>query len=428
MPRPTLPRHSDRMLSTAPRPTLASAAATHPAPSASAAPPAPPARPARSARPGARHAVFSALLLAAALAAIPAAAPACPGQGQAQPGPDPSSNWQRLVHATTPQAGQEAASPGAAPGDRRTPLIPNRDRTFLNDTVVRIEASAVPGAESTEALGARRSGTGVLLDRSTVLTIGYLLTEVDTVDVITPSGKRIPSKVAGHDPDSGFGLVRTAVPLDGRPLELGDSDAITERQHVLTLGHGEPEATELMVISRKPFAGNWEYLIDKGIFTFPPVNNWSGAALVDAQGKLIGIGSLIVNDAASSRPGVPGNLYVPVNLLKPILADLLATGRRSGPALPWLGVVTEEVSGGHLLVSRVIRDGPAERAGISAGDIIVSVDGDYVASQSAFYQGVRKRGSAGITVPLRVLKGGDLVDLRVKSSDRLENMKKPSGI
>ena len=190
----------------------------------------------------------------------------------------------------------------------------------------------------------------------------------------------------------------------------------------------EPEATELMVISRKPFAGSWEYLIDKGIFTFPPVNNWSGAALVDQNGKLIGIGSLIVGDAATSRPGVPGNLYVPVNLLKPILADLLATGRRGGPALPWLGVVTEVVRGGHLLVSRVIPDGPAERAGLTAGDIIVSVDGQYVADQSAFYKGVRQRGPAGITVPLRVLKGGEIVDLSVKSSDRMDSLKKPEGI
>lgn len=301
------------------------------------------------------------------------------------------------------------------------------NRTFLNDTVVRLEARAVPDAESNASLGERRSGTGVLIDRSTVLTIGYLLMEVDEVDLVTPSGKRIPGSVAGFDPDSGFGLVKSAVPLDGRPLELGDSDAVTESQRVLTLGHGEPEATELMVVSRKPFAGSWEYLVDKGIFTFPPVNNWSGAALVDQDGKLIGIGSLIVNDASSSRPGVPGNLYVPVNLLKPVLANLLATGKPGVPAPPWLGVVTEAVHG-HLIVSRVSKGGPAERAGLVTGDIIVAVDGQYVPDQSTFYRGVRKRGAAGVAVPLRVLKGGEIKDVTIQSGDRLDSLRKPQGI
>ena len=365
---------------------------------------------------------LAAAVLAAVLAIQPIGTQARPGDGQ-------TVLPTQLTQGERPPSTRNQSPHGAAEGSARQARPAGaRDRTFLNDTVVRIEANAVAGAESAESLGQRRSGTGVLLDRSTVVTIGYLLLEADEVDVVTPSGKRIPARVAGYDPDSGFGLVRTTVPLDGRPLELGDSDTIGEHQQVLTLGHGEPEATELMVISRKPFAGSWEYLIDKGIFTFPPVNNWSGAALVDQNGKLIGIGSLIVGDAATSRPGVPGNLYVPVNLLKPILADLLATGRRGGPALPWLGVVTEVVRGGHLLVSRVIPDGPAERAGLTAGDIIVSVDGQYVADQSAFYKGVRQRGPAGITVPLRVLKGGEIVDLSVKSSDRMDSLKKPEGI
>lgn len=330
-------------------------------------------------------------------------------------------------------AGQATVRPDALPdgGDPRRSFGADRvgpaDRTFLNDTVVRVETKAVGDAESSRSLGERRSGTGVLLDRSTVLTIGYLLIEVDEVLVATPSGKRIPGSVAGYDPVSGFGIVRTAVPLDGRPLELGDSDAIGEKERVLTLGHGEPEATELLVVSRKAFTGSWEYQVDNGIFTFPPVNNWSGAALVDRNGKLVGIGSLIVNDAATAQRGVPGNFYVPTNLLKPILADLLATGRRSGPAQPWLGITTEVVQG-NLMVARVSPGGPAERAGLGAGDIIVAVDGEKVASQADFYRIVWKKGAAGVTVPLRVLKSGDVREIAVKSVDRMESLRKPTGI
>jgi S1-C subfamily serine protease len=261
-----------------------------------------------------------------------------------------------------------------------------------------------------------------------VLTIGYLTLEADAVMVTTASGKRIPASVAGYDHATGFGLVRTVLPLDGRPMALGDSDRVKEKQRVLTLGQGEPEATEIFVLSRKPFAAGWEYLIESPIYTFPPVNNWSGAALISAEdGRLIAVGSLVVNDAASGQPGVPGNLWVPVNLLKPIMADLLAKGRRGDGANPWLGMTTESVRG-NLMVVRVARNGPAEAAGVSPGDVVIGVAGEKVADQAEFYRKVWKVGPAGATIPLRVLKDGDVKDLAVKSIDRSDFLKKATGI
>ena len=257
-----------------------------------------------------------------------------------------------------------------------------------------------------------------------MLTIGYLLLEAEELELVTPAGKRIPASVAGYDPISGFGLVHSVIPLEGEPLELGDSDAVKEMQKVLTIGHGEGVPTELLVVSRKPFTGSWEYALDSGIFTYPPVNNWSGAALIAADGKLIGIGSLLVNDAATDRPGIPGNLYVPVNLLKPILKDLLATGKRAGPPQPWIGISTEVVQG-NLIVSKVTRGGPAEEAGLTVGDVIVSVGDDRVATQSDFYRNVWKVGPAGVTVPLRVLKAGDVREVEVKTTDRMSAAQAP---
>jgi S1-C subfamily serine protease len=270
-------------------------------------------------------------------------------------------------------------------------------------------------------------GTGIILDDRTVLTIGYLTLEADAVLVTTASGKRIPASVAGYDHGTGFGLVRTVVPLDGTPMALGDSDRVREKQRVLTLGHGEPEATEIFVLSRKPFAAGWEYLLETPIFTFPPVNNWSGAALITEDGTLIAVGSLIVNDAASGQQGIPGNLWVPVNLLKPIMSDLLAKGRRGDGANPWLGMTTESVRG-NLMVVRVARDGPAEAAGVTPGDIVVGVAGEKVADQAEFYRKVWKVGPAGATIPLKVLKDGDVKDLTVKSIDRSDFLKKATGI
>ena len=323
--------------------------------------------------------------------------------------------------AMVPSVDAAAADPAkGSPGERAAPL-------GLLATVVRVEAKAAKEAESVASLGARRSGTGVLIEQSTVLTIGYLLVEAEELELVTPSGRRIPASVAGYDPVSGFGLIHSVLPLDGQPLELGDSDGVTEMQRVMTLGHGEGLPTELLVVSRKPFAGSWEYVLDSAIFTFPPVNNWSGAALIAADGKLVGIGSLLVNDAATDRPGVPGNLFVPVNLLKPILKDLLATGKRAGPAQPWLGVSTEVVQG-NLIVSKVTPNGPADQAGLVVGDVIVSVGEDRVSNQTDFYRSVWRQGPAGVTVPLRVLKSGGLRDVPVRTMDRMSVMRKPQGI
>lgn len=304
---------------------------------------------------------------------------------------------------------------------------PDPDPARFNGTVVRVEAEIVPDGQTAQSLGRKRSGSGVILDEHTVLTIGYLVLEAEQVSVTTPDGRRAPANVAGYDHASGFGLLRTLVPIGGRALELGDSDAVQVRQKVLTLGQGETEATELLVLSRKPFAGSWEYLLERPIFTFPPVDNWSGAALIDQDGKLVGVGSLIVSDAASERRGVPGNLFVPVNLLKPILAELLAQGRRGGPAQPWLGVATEPVRG-HLIVERVTRDGPADQAGLAPGDIIVGVAGEAVSDQADFYRRVWRLGPAGVTVPLQVLKGNEVRDVPVRSIDRAQMLHKPRGI
>lgn len=297
----------------------------------------------------------------------------------------------------------------------------------VRSAVVRLEASVPRDAMSAEALGTRRSGSGIFIESQLVLTIGYLLLEADQIMVTTASGRRIPGSVAGYDHESGFGLVRTVLPIEGEPIRLGDSDRLSERQRVLTIGHGESGTTDLLVVSRRPFTGGWEYLLDRPIYTFPPVNNWSGSALLSEDGQLVGVGSLIVNDAADGQRGVPGNLFVPINLLKPILADLVGRGRRTGVVQPWLGMSTEMVRG-HLMVTRVTPGGPADQAGIEAGDIVVGVSADKISSQSDFYRRVWSTGPAGVAVPIRLLRSGEVRELPVRSMDRMDFLRKPSGV
>ena len=176
------------------------------------------------------------------------------------------------------------------------------------------------------------------------------------------------------------------------------------------------------MVSRRLFTGNWEYLLESAIFTSPPVRDWSGAALIGRKGELLGIGSLVLPDAGSPGTRSPGNLFVPVDLLEPILEDLVARGRRSGPARPWLGVNAEHFMG-RLYVARVSEGGPAEQAGIRTGDLVLGVGGEPVTNLAEFYRKLWASGAAGTEVPLRVLQGMEVRDVKVRSMDRLEYYK-----
>jgi len=297
----------------------------------------------------------------------------------------------------------------------------------LLSAVVQVKAKILPNARSLATLGPQRRGSGVLVREGYVLTIGYLVIEAESIEVVGADGRAVPAMLAGYDHASGFGLLKLIGPLAGKPLPLGSSAALDEREPVMIATHGGREGVSLVhVVSRRPFSGSWEYQLDSAIFTYPPVENWSGAALIGAKGELLGIGSLIVPDAGGPGTQSPGNMFVPIDLLKPIFDDLVARGRARGPLRPWLGLNAEEMRG-RLFVARVSPEGPADRAGLKGGDIVVGVAGEEVASLADFYRKVWARGAAGVEVPLRVLQGMQMKDVNVRSIDRLEYFRqKPS--
>jgi len=295
------------------------------------------------------------------------------------------------------------------------------DAEKLFGAIVKIHTRSVPDARSIATLGREREGSGTVIGGDgLILTIGYLVIEAEQVDVVDARGRTLPATVVGYDHASGLALVRSIVPLDATPLPLGDSTQLEERDPVLIVNHGgRSDATLAYVVSRRPFTGNWEYLLDKAIFTSPPTLNWSGAALLGKDGSVLGVGSLILRDATETDPHLPGNMFVPVDLLKPIMSDMIRLGHRAGPARPWLGVSADEVQG-RLLVARVSPDGPADRAGVRTGDIILAIGSDAVHSQAEFYRKLWSRGEAGSDIPLRILQGSDVREVTVRSMDRLE--------
>jgi S1-C subfamily serine protease len=298
-----------------------------------------------------------------------------------------------------------------------------RDAEDVLAAVVRIKMTAIPNARSNTTLGATREGTGVVIDeRGYIVTIGYIVIEADSIEITTQSDKTYPATLVGYDHASGLGLLRSNVPLGVKPMPMGGADDVAQREAVMVLPAGGREAASLAyVMSKRKFAASWEYLLDTAIFTSPPTMQWAGAALVSREGKLVGIGSLYVRETLDGAQQ-PGNMFVPIDLLKPILPDLIAKGRRSGPVRPWLGLATEEMHG-HLLVTRVSPDGPADKAGIRNGDIVVGVGRDPVTSQEELYRKVWGLGAAGVEVPLKVLQGVDMREMKLRSIDRFQYFK-----
>ena len=284
--------------------------------------------------------------------------------------------------------------------------------------VVKLSIKAVPDARTAENLGAEREGTGVVFgEKGLILTIGYLILEAGSILVVAGDGRVFPASVVGYDHATGFGVLRAAI--DCRPLEVGNSADVRELATVLVAAHGAAGGgSRACVVSRRRFTGWWEYMIEGGIFTAPPRFEHSGAALLDADGKLVGVGSLWVSDALEIGAAFPGNMFVPIDLLKPLLDDLLTTGHRREPPRPWLGVYSEEIQG-HVVVTRVLPQSPAEQAGLARGDVILGVGGQAVGRQAEFYQRLWASGDAGASVVLHVLHKKSVRQLTVRSMDRM---------
>jgi S1-C subfamily serine protease len=286
--------------------------------------------------------------------------------------------------------------------------------------VLELRAEVPRSARTATSLGTERRGSGVLIDgQGLVVTIGYLILEAQAVDLIGPAGDRIPAEIVGYDHETGLGLVRAASPPAAVPAPLGSAEAAARDTPVIVVSRaGALDVQPAQIVGRRDFAGYWEYLLEDAIFTSPPHAQFGGAALFDTAGDLIGVGSLLVPNAAKrGGSALPGNMFVPIDALEPIFGDLLSAGRRSDPPRPWLGVSLQEL-GGRVAVARVSPESPAARAGLRRGDLVVAVEGERVRGLADFYRKLWGRGEAGVEVTLTLRRRSGEEQLGVVSGDR----------
>jgi len=313
-----------------------------------------------------------------------------------------------------------SAAPGSAFAQGEAAKTTTDD---LLSSVVRIKTYINPDGRTIDNLGQERDGSGIVIDdEGLILTVGYLMVEAHAAEAITNDGRKIPAAVVGYDHDTGFGLLKAVAPLKVRPILFGNSADVKVGDPVLAASFGGRDGiAPARVVSRREFAGSWEYLIEGAIYTAPAHSHWSGAALITRDGKLVGVGSLIVGDASGSGGGA-GNLYIPTDLVKPILGDLIANGAVGGKPKPWIGLNTQATDRG-LVVARVTPNSPADKAGLRRGDLITNVGGEVPKTLPDFYRKLWSLGAAGITVPMDIQRDGKSEHFDVQSINRLEYLK-----
>lgn len=297
------------------------------------------------------------------------------------------------------------------------------------NAVVGVQAVSVADARSASTLGKARQGSGVVIDEhGLVLTIGYLILEAEQVLLVTDGGRKVPARVVAYDLASGFGLLRALAPLGLQPAPLGQAGDVAGKGPLMVVSGGDEGAiSPAQLVSRRAFAGYWEYALDEALYTAPARTDHSGAGLFNDRGQLVGIGSLIVNDAAGGSRRMAGNLFVPTSLLPPILPELLARGRSARSERPWMGVNCIELAG-RVRVVRVTEDSPADVAGLEVGDQIVALDGQAVATVGALWQALWQGTGSQRAVQLQIERGGETRSLTVHTVDRAATLRRAEGV
>lgn len=294
------------------------------------------------------------------------------------------------------------------------------------DAVVGIRATVPADAHSADRLGTERAGNGCIISsEGLIVTVGYLITEAESVWLVTNDERVIAAHVVGRDQETGLALVQALEPLDIPPLKLGCSaDVAVGERVVVAAGGGLMHAVDAEVVAKQEFAGYWEYLLEEAIYTTPPHPHWAGTALISSGGGLVGIGSLYVQQVTQNSTPIDVNMMIPIDLMPPIVDDLMRYGRTRHPPKPWIGMQATEF-GDNLVVVGLTDDGPAARADVRVGDVIIGTSAKPVSGLGDLFRQIWALGDAGVMVPLNIFRNGEQIVVDVKSEDRARNYKSP---
>jgi S1-C subfamily serine protease len=329
-----------------------------------------------------------------------------------------------IVTAASGAASPPALAPAPVGGELEAM---SRALQRAHAAVIGVRAFAVENARSNAVLGRTREGSGVVIGGDgLVLTIGYLILEADQVQLELDDERIVPARVLAYDVATGFGLLQALTPLRLAPVPLGRSASMAPKESLMIASGGEDGAVSVVrLVSRRAFVAYWEYRIDGALFTTPPRGDHSGAGLFNSRGELIGIGSLYVADAlgAADGPRIPGNMFVPIDLLKPVLDELRRNGSSRASHRAWIGINAIELEG-QVRVLRVNDDSPADAAGVQPGDSIVSIDGTAIAALDALWQSLWAGGAPEREVTLEIRRGGETKTLKLQTVDRMQTLRR----
>ena len=305
---------------------------------------------------------------------------------------------------------------------------PDQTPEEILQAIVKVQSVVPDDAVTAPILGTERSGSGVLIDsEGHILTIGYLILEARTIEVVGPDERVMEATFVGYDFDTGFGLLKVNQPLNVSPMNLGSSAKLQEGDPALVASYlGSDAVAGVRVVSRGEFAGDWEYLLESAIYTIPPYENYGGAALIGPDGSLLGIGSIFTRLTIADFGTAAANVFVPIDLLKPILEDLKTHGKSGRPQKPWLGLNSEE-SHGRVFITRVLPGSPGDKSDLQIDDLILRVGHQPVRGQADFYRKLWSLGNAGVKVPLTILRGTEIKEITITSTDRYQLLKLPAG-
>ncbi|MDC0631582.1 S1C family serine protease [Candidatus Pelagibacter sp.] len=304
-------------------------------------------------------------------------------------------------------------------------ITSEEDVRRIYQSVVKIDSIVPSDARTANSLGTIRGGNGIVIDDKHILTIGYIVVEAETITITLPNGVVVPAELAGYDHTTGFGILKTILPSKLTPLQIGNSDKLNKEDLLYVLPYlteGAPSAVKM--VSRRSFTGWWEYFLDKPIYTHPMNTSFAGSALINEFGELLGIGSLYVSDAAAEGVPMPGNLFVPINDLKPILNDLIVNGKRTADVKPYMGLTSNDDTG-KVMVTRVNDDGPAAKAGFKENDIILKVNKINIQDTEKFYKTVWSQGGPGTLLDFEIERNNQIISLKLTTMDRNDFFVKP---